>query len=345
MRIAYFAFPSCFQTPGGGEILLLKTKEALEHKGVEIKLFNQWEDKLKDFDILHVFGSERYCLGLVRTARAFGVKIALSPVFWSTMQRALYEYGSISKKAEKVLKHMAKVICPVFPSDKRKMHLMADVILPNSIQEADQVARLFNIGKEKMHVVYLGADERFSQADKNEFFKKYNLNNFILSVGRIEPRKNQLNLIKALKGSGRQLVFIGDPVADYQSYYQECLRLADKNTLFIKHLPHDSSLLSSAYAGCGLFVLQGWFETPGLAALEAGLAGARLAVTEGGSTREYFKDYVEYLNPASPESIRAAVNRALSGEGGKGLSSHIRDNFLWPHVAEENIKAYERMLK
>ena len=57
MKILFFAYPSAFQAPGGGEVLLLKTKEALESKGIFVKLFDQWNDKLKDYDILHVFGT------------------------------------------------------------------------------------------------------------------------------------------------------------------------------------------------------------------------------------------------------------------------------------------------
>jgi len=45
----------------------------------------------------------------------------------------------------------------------------------------------------------------------------------------------------------------------------------------IKHigfLPHDSEELQSAYAAAKVFVLPSNFETPGLTALEAGLAAA-----------------------------------------------------------------------
>ena len=38
---------------------------------------------------------------------------------------------------------------------------------------------------------------------------------------------------------------------------------------------HDDPLLASAYAAARVFALPSWFETPGLAALEAALAGRR----------------------------------------------------------------------
>lgn len=332
------------QSPGGGEIMLIKTKEALEKKGVCVKLFNQWEDKIRDFDILHVFGSVKDCLGLMQAAKNLKLKVVISPIFWSTLQRSWYEYGSLSKRFLMVFRHTAKVLCPFIPSARRRMFLIADAIAPNSEAEAAQTSRLFAVDKSKMHIVNLGVDERFSRADKTAFINKYGISNFILSVGRIEPRKNQLNLIKALRGSGKQLVFIGDPVSGYEDYYDECRRLGQNETVFISRIEHDNSLLASAYAACSVFVLQGWFETPGLAALEAGLAGARLAVTLGGSTREYFKDYVRYFNPSSPRQIRRAVMYSLDAPKTEDLRNHILNNFLWASAADENIRLYNKLL-
>jgi len=43
-------------------------------------------------------------------------------------------------------------------------------------------------------------------------------------------------------------------------------------------------MLASAYAACDVFVLPSMFETPGIAALEAGLAGAKIVITKYGGT-------------------------------------------------------------
>ncbi|MDP2923639.1 MAG: glycosyltransferase [Candidatus Omnitrophota bacterium] len=342
MRIAFFVYPWAMQSPGGGEILLLKTKETLEKKGISVTFFNQWEHKLKNFDILHVFGSVKDCLGLMRAAKSAGTKVVLSPIFWSTFNRALNEYGSFTQKTIGALRHLAKVLVPIMPSARREMFLVADALLPNSKAELEQVSRLFAINKQKMHIVYLGIDEKFYNADPREFINKYKIKDFVLSVGRIEPRKNQLNLIKALKGSGKQLVFIGDPVIGYENYYELCRRSAE-DAIFINRLQHSDSLFSSAYAACSVFVLQGWFETPGLVALEAGLAGAKLALTMGGSTKEYFKNYAEYFNPANPASIRKAIDLVLTKDKTKDLQRYLFDNFLWLKTTEENIKVYRRI--
>lgn len=343
MKVLFYTYPWAMQNPGGGEIMLFKTKEALENKGITVKLFNQWEDRLKDYDILHIFGGVKDCLGLMCAAKNTKIKIVVSSLFWSTLQRSLHEYGNLYTKFQAALKHMTKVVSPKMPSSRRKMLTLADIVLPNSEAEANQVSRLFSINKNRMHVVPLGADERFTDANKYEFMNKYAIKDFILSVGRIEPRKNQLNLIKALNNSQQKLVIIGDCVSGYEQYYQQCQKAADKNVLFLNRLDHNSSLLSSAYAACSVFILQGWFETPGLVALEAGLAGAKLAVTNQGSTYEYFKDYVQYFNPASPKDIKNAIYRALTIQKDDKLKNHIRNNFLWANSADATIAAYQKI--
>lgn len=343
MRVAFYSYPSAFQNPGGGEVQLLKTKEYLEKMGVEVKLFDQWNDSFDDFDILHVFGSVKDCVGLMRTARNKGVKVALSPIFWSSFRRALNESGGVKKKAELTLRHALKCVIPWLPSGRRNTMAVSDIILPNSRMEAEQVARLFGISSSKMSVVPNGVELRFSQADPDEFVARYGLEDFILYAGRIEPRKNQLNFIRAMKGSGKTIVFMGEPVSDYVEYYEKCKREASNKTHFIGRIEHDSTLLASAYAACGVFALTSWFETPGLVALEASLSGAKVVITEEGSTREYFEDMVEYAGPNELSSIRSAVEKAYDAGNNGQLKEHVMANYTWEKVAEKTIEAYRKI--
>src|SRR4051795_3125182 len=73
---------------------------------------------------------------------------------------------------------------------------------------------------------------------------------------------------------------------------------------------HEDPILASAYASARVFALPSWFETPGLAALEAALAGCAVVVTPFGCTREYFGDWVLYARPDRPRAIARALVRA-----------------------------------
>ena len=53
-------------------------------------------------------------------------------------------------------------------------------------------------------------DPIYEKIPADQFTQRYGFKDFILCVGRIEPRKNQLNIIRALRGIKSDIVFIGD---------------------------------------------------------------------------------------------------------------------------------------
>lgn len=341
MKVAFFTYPAAFQNVGGGEILLLKLREYLMKEGVTVDLFDTWSAPIQDYDWLHVFGSVKDCLGLVRVAKKRNVRVAITPLLWSDLRRALFTDGPLRMKADLLARHTMKWLFPAFPSARRELLLQSDLIFPNSEIEKKQIQRLFAVPEPRMRVLPNGVDSGFLNADPAPFREKYGKTPFILGVGRIEPRKNQLNLIKAVQGiSGAKLVLIGSPVSGYEKYFQECQSVGGTFTTFIPTLNHEDSLLRSAYAACELFVLQGWFETPGLAALEAALAGAKVLVTQGGSTREYFGDFVDYLDPASPKDMRERIERNLKKPIHPGLKKHVTEHFTWEKVAKACLEFY-----
>ncbi len=344
MKVAFFVYPSAFQNKGGGEILLEKSEEYLIKAGVDVKRFDPWKDRVEDFDILHVFGSVKDCLALMEVAKARKVKVVLESIFWSDLRRAIWEEGSVIKKAELVLRHGIKLLCPCFPSSRKKMFETADMIFPNSENEARQISRLFAIPLRKMFVVPNGVDAGFGTIGGKLFTEKFGLKDFVLSVGRIEPRKNQLNLIRAMKLSGKDLVLIGQTVSGYEWYAEKCRAEADGKVRFLGGMEHGSEILKSAYAACGVFVLPGWFETPGLAALEAAISGAKVVATEGGSTREYFKDKALYLRPNDPSNIRDMIDKAFSSPNNGELEKLVASSYTWEKVAERIIGGYNAVL-
>ncbi|MFA6635566.1 MAG: glycosyltransferase [Candidatus Omnitrophota bacterium] len=345
MRVLFYSYPSAFQNPGGGEVQLDKTMQYLRQAGVDVKKFDQWNDKLEDFDIFHVFGSVKDCLGLVRTAKSKGVKIALSTIFWSDFRRAIKETRSFSDRAGLLVRQAAKSFFPAFPSARRELMLASDILFPNGEGEADQLARYFAVDRNKLFVVPNGVDGRFRNASPDEFIKRYGIKDCVLYVARIEPRKNQLNFIRAMKSfSERPIVFIGAPVSDYEDYYGQCREEASKNMHFLGHVEHDSTLLEAAYASCSVFALTSWFETPGLSALEAALSGANIVITDGGCAREYFGDMAIYTCPDDITSIRSSVREAHEAPKNHQLAEHVFANFTWDKVASKTIEGYEKIL-
>ena len=107
----------------------------------------------------------------------------------------------------------------------------------------------------------------------------------MLNVGHIGPgRKNVFRLIQALEKINAPSVIIGR--IEENEYGKMCLDAAKNNPrlLILDAIPNDSELLASAYAACSVFALPSLFETPGIAALEAALAGASVVITKFGGT-------------------------------------------------------------
>jgi glycosyltransferase involved in cell wall biosynthesis len=108
-------------------------------------------------------------------------------------------------------------------------------------------------------------------------------------------------------------------------------------------LDHEDPLLGSAYAAARVFALPSWFETPGLAAMEAALAGCPLVVTPFGCTREYFGDLARYARPHRIGEIARAIGRAWDAPRDRGLASRIREQFSWQVVARRTSEAYAQI--
>jgi len=272
-----------------------------------------------------------------------GVKIALSTICWYDWRSALHTYPNPLQRGLNMARHLAKENFPWIPSLRKGMMELSDLLLPNSEAEAEQLVRYFRVPRNKIAVIPNAVDASYEKAEPKTFTDRYGLRDFYLCVGRIEPRKNQLGLIQAHRGLERPLVVIGEAVSRYRAYEAECKKAAGPNVHFLGYLPFDSELLRSAYAACNTFVLPSWFETPGLAALEAALAGAKIVITSGGSTQEYFGTEALYVNPNEIEDIRLKM-RLAEGQLRNGRLRHrIRDNFLWEKVAEKLADCYARL--
>lgn len=325
MRVLFNTYPVAFDCPGGGEIQLLKCKQALEKIGIEVLLYDLWQPQFDRVDVVHYFsvfgGSSVFC----NYVKDRGLPLLISPILWITEES--YRAG-------------------IYPVDEiRHLLHLADGLLPNSQAEARALAAIFDLPTEKFAPIVNGIDDYFLQktADPQLFRDTYDLQSpFLLNVGNIEPRKNQLNLVKAVRDLDIPLVLLGN-IRD-RAYYHQCEEAAQGCMTYLGYLPNHSELLLSAYGACELFVLPSTLETPGLAALEAAATGARLVVTQEGCTREYFGDRVAYIDPHSVTDIRQTIQRQLSAPADETLRQHVATHFTWHHAAQQLFQVYSRFV-
>ncbi len=342
MNVTVAGYQAVSLMHGGPNTQLRKTVKHLTGCGVTARHFDAWSAlKKEECDIFHIFAANIGTYHLAREIHALGIPLVVSPIIYSLHSHAFIR---TSLAGTRLLQRVAKGVWSDYV-------LAADIcnwskkILPNTHAEAELVSKGLGISSHKITVIPNGVDERFYSADASLFKKKYGLEGFILNVGHIgHGRKNVLALIKALGRIDHQAVIIGRIIEG--EYGNACLREAakHKHILLIDGLENDSEMLASAYAACDVFALPSLFETPGIAALEAGLAGAKVVITPFGGTKEYFGSMVKYVDPHSIESIRNGIVSALSEKKDTSLREHIRKEFLWQRVAEKTATAYRNVL-
>jgi len=213
----------------------------------------------------------------------------------------------------------------------------ARFLLPNSDAEYQSIVESYNCSTKYM-VVPNGVNKELfhgvNEIEKDPFM--------ILCVARIEGIKNQLNLIKALNGTPYKLFLIGKAAPNQSSYYKQCRQAASSNVVFIDHMPQEKLL--EYYSKAKAHILPSWFESTGLSSLEAAAMGCNVIITDKGFAKEYFGRDVFYCDPASPESIFTAVEKASKQEISKVLQNKIFTKYTWQHASLQTIKAYREVI-
>ncbi|MCR9131964.1 MAG: glycosyltransferase family 4 protein [bacterium] len=340
MRIGIAAPLSLAAVNGGVRTQILKTSEHLKQLGISVEIIHS-DHVHFDFDLVHIFSSSPETIGIAKQVKNKGIPLAVSPVFFAN--RTAKSIRNILK-VEKLLSKLGTGIRSEYGIKAEICHL-ADILLPNTIQEKELVRDAFDIAESRFTVVPNGVESRFAHATPELFEQKYKLKDFVLFVGQAgAARKNVIQLLRIAPKIDREVVIIGDFYSD--TYSDECLSLAknSNNIHLIPTLAHTDPLLESAYAACDIFCLPSFFETPGIAAMEAALTNAKVVITKYGGTKEYFRDMATYTDPNSDQSLLDGITKALSEQKSDKLKNYILEYYTWEKVAEKTAEAYSTML-
>ena len=367
MRVLMQSRVTLFSVRGGDTTQVLKTAEALRALGVVCEISTELQPDLSNWDLVHVFNLTRPQDVYLQACNAVrqDKPVALSTIYAPSSEydrfaregvvglacRVLspnaFEYAKVLARAivngewhdgtRTVLKHGYRNL-------QDKLIRMSSVLLPNSHSEMRRVLRDFpSASGSRVVVVPNAVDE--SNAHLEEEALPAQLERFrgaILCVAGIGHLKNQLRLVRALRGVDFPLVLVGQPSPNALRYYQEIKRECGPNVYFVGQVKHEE--VRHYYRVAKVHVLASWMETTGLSSLEAGLAGCNLVITDKGDTREYFGDMAFYCDPGSEVSIREAVLKAYTAPVCTALQDRIRSKFNWRKTAEATMDAYLQIL-
>ena len=355
MKILIISRSTLYSSPGGDSVQIIETAKAVRKLGVEvdIKLTNE-EIDYDQYDLVHYFNIIRPNDIIDHVKRA-DKKFLVSTIFvdYSEYERSNREgllgvlFNILSPDQLEFVKSIARYIINgekinglsyFLRGHKSSIEFLlnkASMLLPNSNSEYNRLKKRYKFQSDYIKVPNAVSEEFTETTITDE-------RNGVLCVGRIEGRKNQLNLIRALKGSGIPLTIIGNYSPNHKKYYDLCVAESDSNVTILGHLSKEEII--KHYKKNKVHILPSWFETTGLSSLEASAMGCNIIVTNKGDTLEYFGDNASYCIPDDISSIKEAVKEAHKADFNQSFKDQIITEYNWDKAAEKTYEAYKLVL-
>lgn len=352
---------------GGDSIIMQDIQKELKSRNVSSVIGNTKDYNLSKIDIVHFFGIMRIhdLYSYFLHAKKYHKKIIVTPIYEDLSY--LDKYGRVGWERfvanilPNDLKELAKGLLRgikdnsqlesaflqlriPYSKQQKDILISADHIVATSYGEINALQKKFAIPKSRFSIVPICINKENYQVSKDIFVKKYSLRNFIISVGRIEPKKNQLAILKALGSTRIPLVFVGS-LSDYHPQYtKKFIKLLQKytNAYYIGVL--NKKMLISGFAAAKVHVLASWFETLGIVSMEAAINKCNIVTTSMGYAREYFGDLAWYCDPRDIDSIKKTVIDAYNAPIRTELSQLILEKYTVQKTVPKIINMYRKSL-
>ncbi len=345
------------------------TVSRLRRLGYDASLLHGTHYEQRKHDLFHVFNiwHPATCRKAIEHARLSGRPVVLSPIYLDLSEKRLFDHD--------IPKIFARQFSPSMIDGEyarlREAHAHRVARADRSQLEpfegfADEVRELLGMcdhliclsEHERRNLRALGADvtrstlvpnpvepSLYAAATPELFQETYGVKDYVLCVGRLESRKNQITLLHALRDSGIPLVLLGHAA---KPDYEKLLRsIAGPNVVFVGRVPPNSPMLASAYAGARVFCLPSWSEGAPLVALEAAASGCNMVLSNRSSEQEYFGTRSAYCDPGDPQDIRAKVMSAYEARFSEAdrqeLARWSAETYSWDAHVRKTADVYERV--
>lgn len=229
-------------------------------------------------------------------------------------------------------------------------------IIAISNQTKNDLIDLFQIDSSKIDIVYQGCDPVFSEIkdtgtiqrikDKYELPSKY-----LLCVGTIETRKNQLLIVKALKHLTEEniLVIVGRPTV-YRNEIQNFISQDEyltKRVIFLEKVPFED--LPLIYQGASIFIYPSRIEGFGIPIVEALTSRIPVIAATGSCLEEAGGPESIYIHPDNEIALAEAINKVSNDIilREKMITEGLEyvKNFSDERIAENLMNVYNKTLQ
>jgi len=341
MRVALYSYPTALPGFGGLEVQIRETMAGLRGCGIDATIFDWREEKLADFDLIHVFSAINGNYRMVEAARAAGVRIVVSTVLHPPFTARDRRWAML---AESLVGRLTDWNHHTSFSELVRCLRGADHLIALGEVERDMLIKGYELDQSRITVVPNGIAKSFFEADPNLFIERFQLaSSFAVCVGSVEPRKNQLTVVRAVREIGMHAVLIGAP--EHRDYLDQCLELGGSDVSYLGFFPYGDPILASAYAAAEVSVLPSKSEVLPLSVIESLAAGTPAVVTKFQSLDIAAQPGVlEYVDPEDTRGIAEAMKRCKGVRWPRRGCADLVASYSWNSVAIELSRVYERVL-
>lgn len=222
-----------------------------------------------------------------------------------------------------------------------------DALITVSKSSADDIVDVFGVDRELVHVIPHGIDlERFERrVPLSEGIADAIPEEFLLYVGNIEPRKNLVALVNAMKQVshlGIPLVVAGKPAWNFAEA-QNAIE-ASKEVIYLGFISDDDR--SALMQRCTLFVFPSRYEGFGFPVLEALAARAPVLTSHAGALREVAGP-ARILEGLDVAAIANGISDALADQQWRTSvaksGSLWASRFTWSASVEAHLRVYRKV--
>ncbi len=240
----------------------------------------------------------------------------------------------------------------------RTMRTAARIIAPSDFSR-QRIANAYPSAAGRISVIHNGVDATFRPMGE-EITRRWVKDNYglsapyILTVGDLQLRKNQIGLIQAFAAMLRErpelphhLVLAGKETFHGCDVMEAARQsgFADR-ILFPGFVAEDD--LRHLYCGCDFFVFPSFYEGFGLPILEAMACGRAVACSDNSATAEVADGAAILFNPRDvPQITRALLDLAMHPELRRSrgaLGIRRAKEFSWRKAATETLAVYQAVL-
>lgn len=340
--------------PGGDTVLMERVRQELIKRGLVVDVDLDGRKDPKEYDLVHLynFATPQVTESYAKKASENGVPFIVSalyedlPRFYNQMlahYEVLRGYIQVGQKRDKweSLFELAQRSKPSGSYNNAWVAENAEALIVSGEHEKAVIERDYPRHAD-IAVCKWGCDLEGEGDAGNMFFRETGIKDFVLCVGRLETRKNQLSILRALEDSDLTLVFATGGFT-YQPDYEEACRRFRRlgRTVFLERVT--PQMLASAYSGARVHALASWYELPGIASMEAARLGTNIVVTDFGTARDYFGESAYYCKPDDIDGIANAIVAAYYAPMRRGLRESVA-NCTWSNTAEAIQALYDRVL-